>query len=83
MHHHNYICSWLVPLVVGAAAHLNWHLEVLPLEVVGHLPKAPQVVLLLGLLKTKGLLGLAALLQGEEEGVGSQTGRKNIMNTHA
>jgi hypothetical protein len=60
--HTNYSCSWLLTLATIAAAHLNRHLEVLSLEVVGHVPKAAEAVLFLGLLEPKGLLGLAALL---------------------
>jgi hypothetical protein len=42
---------------------MNWHVEVVRLELVRHLPEALERVLLLGLLKAEGLHRLAHLGQ--------------------
>lgn len=50
---------------------MDGHVEIIRLEVIGHLPKALQSVLPDGLLKSKGLSGLVALLGDRTQKHGS------------
>lgn len=57
---------------MGVPTHVHWHIEVVGLEVVCHLPKALQRVLSYGLLKAKGLPWFTAFLENKSSNPKSQ-----------